>query len=153
LVYSIKYRNDLPRGMADQMRRSLIPVVWINLALTFAIPVIDKYAHLGGLMAGAILASMAESPAASPERRHREGLPMPAALLTAVGLLMYGAWGLATALPRALPYRSASLAAEHKDPNRAIRILQAIVRRHPDDAAARQLLIDLLTTAGQAQRA
>src|SRR5207302_2744468 len=77
LVYSIKYRDELPRGMGDQMRQRLVPVLLLNLAVTLTIPVIDKWAHLGGLITGILLASLTESTTASAERRHQESLPLP----------------------------------------------------------------------------
>lgn len=56
-VFGIKYRNELPGGF----RRSfspmrLVPVLALNLFITFAIPFIDKWGHLGGLFVGAALA-------------------------------------------------------------------------------------------------
>src|SRR5438128_5405715 len=50
VVYSIKYRRELPRGMGDRMLRSLMPALLLNLVITITIPLIDKFAHLGGLI-------------------------------------------------------------------------------------------------------
>lgn len=108
LVYSIKYRRELPRGMGDRLRRSLMPWVILNLMLTFTIRVIDAAAHVGGFVSGMVLAGVAESQHAPVERRQSEALPATLALLTAIGLLVYGAWGLASVLPAAAEYRAAT---------------------------------------------
>ena len=63
-----KYRRDLPPGMAEQMRRSLTKVVLLNLLITMVVPLIDKAAHIGGLITGILLASLTESAAALPAR-------------------------------------------------------------------------------------
>lgn len=56
LVFGLRYRSELP-GMFRQAfsPRGLIPVLLLNLFLTFSISAIDKGAHLGGLAAGAAL--------------------------------------------------------------------------------------------------
>jgi membrane associated rhomboid family serine protease/Flp pilus assembly protein TadD len=149
LVFSIKYRRELPRGMGDRMLRSLVPVLLLNLAITFTLPFIDKYAHLAGLISGAILAVFTESRTASPERRARESLPVPLALLTALGLLAYGAWGLATAVPLAVKYHTAAVAKRPADADAAIRALQQAAARHPNDIG---LQLELLSLLEQRQR-
>jgi rhomboid protease GluP len=59
LVFGIRYRSELP-GMFRQAfnPRGLMPVLLLNLFITFAFPIIDKWAHLGGLIAGAALAAV-----------------------------------------------------------------------------------------------
>ncbi len=59
LVFGVRYRSELP-GMFRQAfnPRGLIPVLALNLFITFTIPIIDKWAHLGGLFAGAALAAV-----------------------------------------------------------------------------------------------
>lgn len=38
------------------MKERIIPILILNLILGFAIPNIDQYAHLGGLVGGALMA-------------------------------------------------------------------------------------------------
>jgi membrane associated rhomboid family serine protease len=149
LVFSIKYRRELPQGMGDRMLRSLMPSLLLNLIITFGIPIIDKYAHLGGLITGALLATLTESRTASEERREQEVLPVPLALLTVLALLVYGAWGLTTAVPRARPLYAATIATRRGDVNGAIRVLQQAAARHPSDLA---LGLELYTLLLQQQR-
>jgi tetratricopeptide (TPR) repeat protein len=153
IVFSLKYRRELPGQMGDRLLRSLVPVLLLNLVLTLSIPIIDKAAHLGGFIAGALLASLTESRTTSPERRKSEALPLPAALLTAVGLLAYGAWGLGSVVTASIPLFRASLAVQRNDTAGAIRILEPVARRHPDNVAAQELFAELLSKSGQGQQA
>lgn len=59
LVFGLRYKNELP-GIFRQAfsAQGLIPVLAINLIITFTIPMIDWGAHLGGLVAGAVLAAV-----------------------------------------------------------------------------------------------
>jgi membrane associated rhomboid family serine protease len=144
VVYSLKYRRELPRGMGDRMLRSLVPVILLNLVITFAFPIIDKFAHLGGLIAGGLLAAITESPTASPERREHENLPVPVALLTAIGLLAYGAWGLSMNLPLAVAFRVAAAARQPARAEAAIRALRRATSRHPEEIGAQLALLSFL---------
>ncbi len=58
-VFGIRFRGELP-GMFRQAfsPRGLIPVLVLNLFITFAVQFIDKWAHLGGLFGGAVLAAL-----------------------------------------------------------------------------------------------
>jgi tetratricopeptide (TPR) repeat protein len=153
LVFSLKYRRELPGQMGDRLLRSLVPVLLLNLALTFSFSMIDKYAHLGGLIGGALLACLTESRTASAARHAREWLPVPAALASVVGLLLYGVWGLATVLPTAKQHLQATLAVLRQDADTAIRILERVVAQHPDDLQARAQLMDLLLVEHRQQEA
>jgi membrane associated rhomboid family serine protease len=58
LVFGVRYRNELPGVFRRAFSpRGLVPVLVLNLFITFAIPFIDKWAHLGGLFAGILLAA------------------------------------------------------------------------------------------------
>jgi membrane associated rhomboid family serine protease/tetratricopeptide (TPR) repeat protein len=149
IVFSVKYRHDLPPGLGDRMRRSLMPVLLLNLALTFSVPVIDKWAHLGGLITGALLAAVTESQNARPERRAREALPMPLAWITAAALLGYGAWGLAVSMTRVGVSYAAAAAVRRGHPEVALRLLQRAVARDPADLDARRSFYLLLVQQRQ----
>lgn len=59
LVFGFRFRSELPGVFRRAFSpRGLVPVLVLNLFITFAIPVIDKGAHLGGLAAGAALAAV-----------------------------------------------------------------------------------------------
>jgi membrane associated rhomboid family serine protease/Flp pilus assembly protein TadD len=153
IVFGLKYRRELPGQMGDRLLRSLVPVLLINLALTFSFSMIDKFAHLGGLVAGALLAALTESRTASAARHAREWLPVPAALASVVGLLLYGVWGLASVYTTSVPLVLASLAAQRNETRKAIRLLEPLVRRNPGNVDADELLAELLIKSGQGVRA
>lgn len=144
IVFSLKSRRDLPGQVGDRLFRSLVPVLLFNLVLTLAIPIIDKSAHLGGFLAGLLLAALSESKAAPASRRAHELLPVPAALATSIGLLCYGAWGLGSVLPVAGAYFQANLAVQRRRTDQAVRILERSVARHPDPPILQLPLLDLL---------
>ena len=59
LVFGLRYKNELPGIFRKAFSaQGLIPVLAINLIITFTIPMIDWGAHLGGLVAGAALAAV-----------------------------------------------------------------------------------------------
>jgi membrane associated rhomboid family serine protease/Tfp pilus assembly protein PilF len=144
VVYSTKYQRDLPPGMGERLRRSLMPVLLINLAITFLVPMVDKWAHLGGLITGGLLAMLAEPQNAPPERREHEALPAPLALLTSLALLGYGLWGLGSIRPFAAPLFRASAAARRGDTETAIHNLRQAILRQPNAPGAREWLMTLL---------
>ena len=55
VVWLVRYREDLPEGVAREWGRKLLFAVFLNLMLSFA-PGISLEAHLGGGFAGAALA-------------------------------------------------------------------------------------------------
>jgi len=55
VVWLVRYREDLPEGVAREWSRKLLFAVFLNLMLSFA-PGISLEAHLGGGFAGAALA-------------------------------------------------------------------------------------------------
>jgi membrane associated rhomboid family serine protease/Tfp pilus assembly protein PilF len=144
IVFGTKYRDELPPGSGARMRCLLLPVLLLNMAVAFFSPFIDLSAPLGGLLAGGLLARLAEAPRAPAERREREALPVPAALLTAVALVCYGAWGLGRVLPRASAFYQASAAAREGDGPAAIRLMRQAMLRYPNDPGARRWHFQLL---------
>jgi len=58
-VFGIKYRRELPEGFKRAFGTGLLPVILLNLGIGFlAQGIIDNAAHLGGLVAGAAIASV-----------------------------------------------------------------------------------------------
>ena len=55
-VFGIKFRHELPEGFKRAFGTGMLPMILLNIAIGFMIPVIDNAAHLGGLLAGALLA-------------------------------------------------------------------------------------------------
>jgi rhomboid protease GluP len=55
-VFGIKYRNELPEGFKRAFGTGMLPTILLNLFIGFTVRVIDNAAHLGGLLAGVVLA-------------------------------------------------------------------------------------------------
>jgi rhomboid protease GluP len=55
-VFGIKFRHELPEGFKRAFGTGMIPTILINLFIGYTIPYIDNAAHLGGFVAGALLA-------------------------------------------------------------------------------------------------
>jgi rhomboid protease GluP len=55
-VFGIKFRHELPEGFKRAFGTGMIPTILINLFIGYTIPNIDNAAHLGGFIAGAVLA-------------------------------------------------------------------------------------------------
>src|SRR5437588_8953370 len=58
LVFGIRYRDSIPPFFKRAVGTGVLPVIVINLIIGFTIPQIDNSAHLGGLIAGAVLAGV-----------------------------------------------------------------------------------------------
>jgi rhomboid protease GluP len=57
LVFGVRYRNSIPPFFKRAVGTGVLPVIVINLIIGFTIPAIDNSAHIGGLLAGAALAT------------------------------------------------------------------------------------------------
>lgn len=55
-VFGIKYRNELPEGFRRAFGTGMLPTIVINVIIGATLPMIDNAAHMGGLVAGALLA-------------------------------------------------------------------------------------------------
>jgi membrane associated rhomboid family serine protease len=55
-VFGIKFRHELPEGFKRAFGTGMIPTILINLFIGYSIPNIDNAAHMGGFVAGALLA-------------------------------------------------------------------------------------------------
>jgi len=56
LVFGLRYRDAIPHDFKRAVGTGVLPVIVINLIIGFTIPAIDNSAHIGGLLAGAVLA-------------------------------------------------------------------------------------------------
>jgi rhomboid protease GluP len=64
LAVGLRHRRALPPPARRMLVRAPLEIIVLNLALGFAIPVIDNAAHLGGLAAGLLLGLVVRSPPA-----------------------------------------------------------------------------------------
>lgn len=55
-VFGIKFRHELPEGFKRAFGTGMLPTILLNIFIGYMIPVIDNAAHMGGLVAGALLA-------------------------------------------------------------------------------------------------
>jgi rhomboid protease GluP len=82
-VFGIRHRKELPGVFGRAFGFQVLPTIAINLLITFAVPFIDKGAHIGGLVAGMILAAV--MPFARPgERRASVVWRLAAAVCVAI---------------------------------------------------------------------
>jgi rhomboid protease GluP len=56
LVFSLKYRSTIPAFFSKALGKGILLTVGINLVIGYMIPQVDNSAHLGGLIAGGLLA-------------------------------------------------------------------------------------------------
>jgi rhomboid protease GluP len=56
LVFSFKYRKTIPEFFSRALGKGVLMTVGINLVIGFMIPQVDNSAHIGGLIAGGVLA-------------------------------------------------------------------------------------------------
>ncbi len=55
-VFSFKYRKELPKSFINAFAIAVLPAIGINLFVGFTVPFIDNSTHVGGLLAGVLLA-------------------------------------------------------------------------------------------------
>jgi membrane associated rhomboid family serine protease len=55
-VFGIKFRHELPEGFKRAFGTGMLPTIMLNVFIGFVFPFIDNAAHMGGLVAGALLA-------------------------------------------------------------------------------------------------
>jgi membrane associated rhomboid family serine protease len=55
-AFAFRYRKELPERLATDIRRRILPVIAINLVFGFSMRIVDNAAHIGGLLAGIVLA-------------------------------------------------------------------------------------------------
>jgi membrane associated rhomboid family serine protease len=55
-VFGIKFRHELPEGFKRAFGTGMLPTIMLNVFIGFVFPFIDNAAHMGGLVAGVLLA-------------------------------------------------------------------------------------------------
>ena len=75
LIFGIRNRQTVPAFLRRAIGAGVLPVILLNLVIGFTIPAIDNAAHLGGLLAGMMLAAAVrfQEPGMSPGRLARIG--------------------------------------------------------------------------------
>ncbi|MCB9764222.1 MAG: rhomboid family intramembrane serine protease [Alphaproteobacteria bacterium] len=96
VVFGLRYRADLPEPMRKVFGRGLLPWVFLNLFIGFAIPGIDNLGHIGGLLGGAACAAVLGSRVVpwSPQRERWT----PFFAVTSLALLGWIGWAMARAI-------------------------------------------------------
>lgn len=136
-----KYREHLPERL-NYIYPRLLALVALQFTLDQILPGVDAFGHLGGFAAGVLLAGLMESRVSGEQQADREWLPLPTAVATAAGLLVYGAVGLLTALPRELPMLQAGRSGSRAE---RVQLVRSIVAQRPYFTEARyQLALELL---------
>lgn len=140
-----KYRDYLPARL-NYVYPLLLALVIFQFVLDQIQPEVDASAHLGGFLAGFCLAMLLESRLTGEGQGERDWLPLPTALATAIGLLVYGGLGLALALPRSMPLLRAG-----KDDDVAQRaaLIRGVVAERPYFVEAQLELVIQLVNQGK----
>ncbi len=55
-TFAFKYRREIPQTLSREIRRRVLPIIAINLVFGFSVRIVDNAAHVGGLLAGIVLA-------------------------------------------------------------------------------------------------
>ena len=131
VVHNLKYRAYLPPELHERLR-PLIPLLMLEIIMGELIPVIDNYAHIGGMLTGAALGLLMEGRIAGPEQSEREWLPLPAGLATAVGLLAYGIIGVGAYAVQHPSLARASIAQRGGQWNAVVASYSDVLRQHPE---------------------
>jgi membrane associated rhomboid family serine protease/Flp pilus assembly protein TadD len=84
IVFAFRFRKQLPSRVTRVMGTLLLPLVGANIALGLVLPFIDSRAHLGGLVAGALLALFVRPEALDEAEGKRS--PQVARLLASVSV-------------------------------------------------------------------
>jgi membrane associated rhomboid family serine protease len=70
LAFSFRYRKSVPQFFSQSIGKGMLMTVGINLVIGYMIPQVDNSAHIGGLVAGMLLAMIVpfERPGEAPNR-------------------------------------------------------------------------------------
>jgi membrane associated rhomboid family serine protease len=55
-TFGFKYQKEVPKAIGKSIRGRVLPLIAINLFIGYQSGIVDNYAHVGGLLAGVILA-------------------------------------------------------------------------------------------------
>jgi rhomboid protease GluP len=88
LAFLVRRRSLIAPEVVRPMRRSVITVVLLNVALGFTVPGIDNAAHLGGL-AGGFMAGLALAPGVAERGVARPWLLYPVVMAAILGLVLW----------------------------------------------------------------
>lgn len=55
-TFAFKYRKEIPALLSREIRRRVLPIIFINLVFGFSVSIVDNAAHIGGLVGGIALA-------------------------------------------------------------------------------------------------
>ena len=55
-TFAFKYRKEIPALLSREIRRRVLPIIFINLVFGFSVSIVDNAAHIGGLLGGIALA-------------------------------------------------------------------------------------------------
>ncbi|HEX4999055.1 MAG TPA: rhomboid family intramembrane serine protease [Terriglobia bacterium] len=58
LGFGLRHRNQIPPFFRQAVIRSVLPVIGINLLIGYSMSIVDNSAHIGGLVAGGLIAAM-----------------------------------------------------------------------------------------------
>jgi membrane associated rhomboid family serine protease len=88
LVFSFKYRKTIPAFFSKALGKGILLTVGINLVIGFMIPQVDNSAHIGGLLAGGLLAAVVpfQRPGEIPGKASKV---MQAVLVLLIGLSFF----------------------------------------------------------------
>ncbi|HLG13413.1 MAG TPA: rhomboid family intramembrane serine protease [Blastocatellia bacterium] len=70
-VFAFRYRKEIPDSISRAIKRRVLPLIVINLMLGFSTSIVDNSAHVGGLVAGAVLCLVVPY-----KRPHEESTPV-----------------------------------------------------------------------------
>lgn len=73
LAFSFRYRKSVPQFFSQSIGKGMLLTVGINLVIGYMIPEVDNSAHVGGLLAGVLLAMLVpfEKPGEVPPREFK----------------------------------------------------------------------------------
>ena len=55
-TFAFKYRKEIPKTLSRDIMRRVLPIIAVNLLFGFSVKIVDNAAHIGGLLAGILLA-------------------------------------------------------------------------------------------------